>query len=192
MNSLRNVLLTALLPLATLAGCAEGEPPVVEPTSASESDAAVSTAPAIEAILEEGGDFRFAFEESAVYGVFQAQCSKEPDPRGCLAKVARSASGEGVAITPIEGHRVRYLSYDTDEAGQRRKLLEAEVTLVEVEPGIFELTDGKILVPEGAKPPSDQRFFIEVVDETTIAMDKVPGEHPRKGSARLVFHRGGA
>jgi len=189
MKQRRIALITAALFPFAFTGCAETDAlPSADRTVVAETVDATTSPSAIEQLLSEGGDFRFAFEESAVYATVEAKCAEAADPQPCMAEHRRAAAGEGVEIEPIDGHRIRYASYDTDDAGERRKLLEVEATLKQVEPGIYELTDGKMLIPEGVEPPPGQRFFIEVVDAETLAMDKVPGEHPRKGRARLVFH----
>lgn len=189
MNKTTLMLLAAIFPFA--AACSEAETPVTSEQPSAKTDGRTADAgdAALQRLVSEGGDFRFAFRESAVYAKLKAQCDQADDAASCMAEYEQSAAGEGIRITPIEGLRVRYTSYATDDAGQRKTLLEAEVTLSAVEPKIFELTAAKMLVPENAEPPPGQRFFIELVDEETMAMDKVPGAHPRDGGARLVFHR---
>lgn len=179
-------------------------PPDVSPAEApaanglSDDDAAST--------LLEGGDFRFSLADSGVHEILRKRCEQDPaamDGPGtaaadathtdkvkvCLANAEVSSKGEGVSFTPEGGNRMRFISY-AHENGEKKVLIEALVTITPYEPGIVELTDGEVIIP---KLPPEQlpkgRLLIEVVNDTTIAMDKFPGAHPRTGGARLVYHR---
>jgi hypothetical protein len=155
------------------------------PTEAAESATTDAPDDAVATFLQ-GGDYRFALEDSAVLTVIEGKCSRTPEPEACLATAKREASGEGVAITPLGGDRVRYLSY-VHEGGEQKTHLEAITRVVATEEeGIVQLVDGEVIV--GPQLPDGAKVLIEVVDDDTIAMDKALG-HPRDGELRLVFHR---
>lgn len=180
MTTTRTLILCAFASLTTVA-CAD------DPAFASSAPAFETARDDVDALdtLLKGGDFRFALAESAVVAKVRAGCEASPDVDACMDEVAAEAAGEGVRITPLGADRVRYLSY-VHEDGEEKIHLEAEARVVAVEPGIVAFVDPSAStepLPEGA------HVLVEVVDDDTIAMDKVPGTHPRSGDARLVFRR---
>jgi hypothetical protein len=198
----------AIIAICSFVAACAGEPTDSQPTpSPADAPEASDTAEAASqpteettldpvATLQKGGDFRFALEDSAVLADVRKKCESAPAEKSdsdtaspveaCMKRIAESAKGEGVAFEPLGEGRVKYVSY-THEDGKRVTLIEAELSLKEVEPGIVEFVDGKVIT--GPELPPGTRIFVEVVDENTIAMDKQPGAHPRTGSKRLVFHR---
>jgi len=172
----------------SLFACNADDPTPTAPTEPAAADAqqAPEATNAALATLVKGGDFHFALEDSEVLQMFEDKCAGEKDPEACLDEIRRTSEGEGVAITPIEGNRIHYLSYVT-ENGERKPHIEAKMTVAPTdEPGIVELVDGETIV--GPELPPNAHVLIEVVDDDTIAMDKALG-HPRTGGKRLVFHR---
>lgn len=180
-----------VLGLTLAAGCADDGPPVTNvpeegPAVADAPPAAHPDAPAdAMAIVTRGGDFRFSLDDSQVKADIERKCAATAAPAACLAEVQAEAAGEGIEIAPLDGDRVRYVSY-THENGERVVLLDGDARVVPVEPGIVELVPGDMRV---GKAPPNARLLLEVVDEDTLAMDKQPGAHPRTGGKRLVFHR---
>ncbi len=205
MKTLSLSILVAACSLLTACSADDGaSAPDVSPAEAPASnelseDGAVST-------LLRGGDFRFSLADSGVHEILRKRCEEKPSAmdgpektapdathaekvKACLANAEVSAKGEGVSFTPEGGDRMRFISY-AHENGEKKVLIEALVTISPHEPGIIELTDGEVIFPK--LPPEELpkgRLLIEVVDDTTIAMDKYPGAHPRTGGARLVYHR---
>lgn len=191
MTTTRTFLFCALTILAA-SGCADDAAPAPEvlpavaPKAAREHDPSEG---ALATVLA-GGDFPFALAESAVWATLKEGCATEP-PTGqsreqCMERVRAEAAGEGLRLTPLGADRVRYLSY-VHEDGQEKVHIEREARVVPVEPGIVAFVDPEADLSQGL--PEGAHVLMEVVDDDTLAMDKVPGRHPRTGEARLVFHR---
>lgn len=165
-----------------MVGCADESEPVVEPSGA---EALTVSDPAV-ATLMKGGDYRFSLDDSAVAADVERRCAEAPAPASCLAEIRAAAAGEGIALSPLDGGRLRYVSY-AHENGERIVLIDGDIALRPLGDGIVEIVGIELRV--GKMPPEGVRLLLEVVDDDTIAMDKIPGAHPRTGDKRLVFHR---
>jgi hypothetical protein len=168
------------------AGCADDVAVEVDDTPNAPEGAVSETGDDAVATLARGGDFGFAFDESEVYAKFQQKCASAPLPDACMAEIAAQAATEGLEFKPLGDNRVRFISYGEDE-GKHTVYIDAELTLKPLGDGVLEMVVDRIHA--GKRPPADAQLMIEVVDGNTIAMDKMPGAHPRTGGTRLVFHR---
>lgn len=180
-----------LVAFAALGGaCASSADSTTSSDPAKTSSASVADSPTnapthAMSVLQAGGTYAFALDESDPATYFRDACAKSTpnDPGGCYAKIRAQGAREKIRLAPDGAGHVVFTSFGPDE-GVETIWIEVPLTLAaDGAHAAFGTPAGAAKGAWATDPkPMNARMRFEVIDATTIAM--IDG---KKG--RLVFHK---